>query len=292
MCAGAVVILAGVLLLLRGGPGHNSGSPGAGPGDVTPSSAPVPLLHAKPTWSDGFESGDFSGWSWWGQGVPNWGHVAVVDPAAERIPPASGGHVARFETTREDVSRGIDDAKIFRIFGAGSGPARKPPKDVSGTYRVIYYFPKTYRVPNKTYVNAFQFKEKWHQGGGIEGSRPLWWINLGNAAEWRHKGGPAPKRADAPVAFINREDNDWKRSPRVRAVPLGRWVEFRAEVVQGKRIDFYVDGHLLETARASEYPVSPFRGRRSIQWEFGVGNYSGGANGPMYADDGAFVPRR
>lgn len=242
------------------------------------------------TWSDGFESGDFRGWSWWGQGQESiWGHIAVVDPAAQGVPAAERSRIGRFETTQADIDAGRNHAKLYKAFSTGTGASVRPPSNVSGTYRVRLYVPRTYRVPGETWVNVLQFKEKYRRPEGAW-SDPLWWIQFGNGAFWHARGGPAVSHPDAPVAFMNRWQNPWSRKPKLMAVPLDRWFELRAELRQGERIDFYLDGRPLDTALASEYPVSPFHGSASIEWIFGVGNYSTAANGPLYADDASYTP--
>jgi hypothetical protein len=245
------------------------------------------------------ESGDWRNWSWWNQGQPwlmSQVQLTNVLASAEGITAHGGSRVARFEVRPEDAAAGRIHAKLFKTFsnGESSYATRRSPADVSGTYRVKYFFPTTYRVPANTQVNAFQFKEKYLVGTRTawtsDPQDPLWWIQLGDS-DWAKKmGGPQGSRPDAPVAFINNWTNPWKRKIGWRVLPLGRWVEFRADIVQGERIDFYIDGQLLDTGYQSEYPVSPFHAT-SVDWTFGIGNYSGAANGPMYADDASFTPR-
>ncbi|MBX5468679.1 MAG: hypothetical protein IRZ21_02135 [Thermoleophilaceae bacterium] len=208
----------------------------------------------------------------------------MIDPTTQGVPYRTGKRVARFETTPDDIAHQRWHAKLFKAFTDGKG---HPPADVSGVYRVWYYLPTTYRVPNGTSVNALQFKDDYRKSDGSKQSDPLWWINFGNAGYWSSRGGPRGLRSDYPVAYINNWGGTHWNSVKFMAVPLGRWVEFRAEVHQNDRIDFYIDGKLLDTARASEYPVRPFHSS-SIDYTFGIGNYSSGANGPLYADDASY----
>lgn len=248
------------------------------------------------TWSDSFASGDFSGWSWWGQGDPTYAHRSVIDPTTEGVPRLGSAHVARFETTPADVAAGHPHAKIFKSFGTELGtPQSRPPTDVSGTYSAWYYLPATYKVSPRTWVNVFQFKEKYRVPGADDTSDPLWWVQFTDAgwaqrtaAAWQENL-PGASRPDAPVAMLNRQGNDWKEKRRFLSVPLARWFEITAVVHQGDRIDFFLDGQSLDTAHASEYPVSPFHGAAGTEWMWGVGNYSTAANGPLYLDNASFT---
>jgi hypothetical protein len=225
------------------------------------------------SWRSGFEGGDFREWTWWGQGQEHiWGHISIVDPAAYRVARLQGRLAARFETTRADVRAGRYHAKLYRGFSID----RRSPADVSGTYRAFFYLPRNYRVPRRTWVNLFQFKEDYWRGE--------WWVGAIAARDARRRS----RRPLHPAIGIS----SWGggRRTKYRLMPLGRWVEIRAEVCQGDRIEFYVDGELLDTALARQYPVNPFR-ERSERWTFGVGNYSTGANGPLLVDDVSYRPR-
>jgi beta-glucanase (GH16 family) len=159
---------------------------------------------------------------------------------------------------------------------------------VSGVYSSWYYLPENYSVPGDSWVNIFQFKEQYRTPAGGH-SDPLWWVQLGGAA-WAssmsqaYGEGAIGGRPDAPVAFIDYWYNNWRETRKFVPVPLGRWFELKAVLRQNDRIDFFIDGKPLDTAKASTYPVSPFHGDQSMEWIFGVGNYSTAANGPLYAD--------
>ena len=202
--------------------------------------------------------------------------------------------MARFQTTRRYIRRGRYHAKIFKgFFVEDPVNGRHPPPDVSGSYRVWFYFPRRYRVPRGTWVNVLQFKEKYRFGEG-ERSDPFWWIEVRDARWMRQRPrrrwhGRPPRRASAPVAFVNhpRASNN-VRTVHGKPIPLGRWVEFRADVHQNDRIDFSIDGELFDTGRASDSPVGPVRGSGSLEWILGIGNYSTGVNGPLYADEASY----
>lgn len=249
-------------------------------GSVTAACA-KPLVATRSVWSSDFSRHNFTGWSWWGQGQASiWGHVAVVRPSSVGIPHLLGHYVARFETTRSDLEHGRTNAKIYKAFYVkGPGGSASPP-DVSGTYHAWFYVQRDFRVPYGTAINIFQFKEQY-----AGHSDPLWWVQLSTAswAEHRHASWrtPRPKRADAPVMSLNHWNNPWTRHEVYAAVPLGRWFEISADLYQGKKIDFYLDGRPLDTASAREYPVSPFHSD-SQAWTFGVGEYGDALAGPLY----------
>lgn len=252
-------------------------------------------LAGMSNWSDSFESGNFSaGDWWWGQDDPSYAHRSVVSAAAADIPTLSGSDVARFETTPDDIAAGRNHAKVYKAFGTRLGtPDSSSPSNVSGTYSAWYYLPQTYKVPTDTWVNIFQFKEKYRTAAGNT-SDPSWWIQLKDMP-WAQSqasvyGTPVPQgsRPDQPVAFVNRWDNDWKTKRNFVALPLGRWFEIKAVVRQGHSIDFFIDGKLLQTVSSTEYPVGPQKGSASMEWIWGMGNYSTGPNGPLYVDQAAY----
>ena len=248
---------------------------------VTPASPRV-------VWSSDFSRGNFTGWSWWGQGQASiWGHIAVVRPQTVDVPKLSGRNIARFQTTRADLAHGRTNAKLYKLFDVKRPHGVRPPANVSGTYSASYYLPHTFRVPKRNeWVNLFQFKEQYTLPGGGSHSDPLWWVQLGQAswaetypgATWL---GAKPTSPAAPVMFLNHWNNRWTRHVVFAAVPLGRWFKISAAVHQGSRIDFNLDGHRFDTATAREYPVSPFHST-SQAWIFGVGDYGTAPAGPLY----------
>ena len=240
-------------------------------------------------WSADFSTGDFSQWSWWGQDDPTYGHISVVDPATYGIPrpPLDGERrVGRMLVTKRDAKLGRVNAKLYK----GWSRHGRPPADVSGTYSAWYFLRRRYAVPLGTDANIFQFKEK--HGGQ---SDPLWWVQL-STASWaeRMRGsrwlGKRPRRADQPVAVLNHADNRWRRRSTFMPVPLGRWFQIRADVRQGDRIDFTIDGRRFDTARQREYPISPFRAD-SQEWIFGIGNYTAAPNTVVYVGRASYVRR-
>lgn len=255
--------------------------------------------------ADSFESGNFDAGGWYyGQDESDYGHVAVVDPANESppVPRYDGTKVARFEVTPADLAAGRYHAKIYKMFGSDIGNAdARPPEDVSGTYSAWYFLPAAYSVPSGTWVNIFQFKEQYATSSSPTGtSDPLWWLQLADCtfgqgqAPYYNTPPPQCNRSDQPVVFMAHWGGGWNGDPATRrtfaTVPLGRWFQVKAVLHQSDRIDFYVDGNLLSTALASEYPVSPSHGSDSRWWIWGVGNYSTGINGPLYIDQASYTP--
>src|SRR3954452_25506132 len=116
-----------------------------------------------------------------------------------------------------------------------------------------------------------QFKERYWDGSqsGYQ-SDQAWWLVLyngdGRATPYAHvnycNGGNACTAGESVV------------------FPRGRWVEVRAEVYEGDRIEWFLDGRRIAVGADSTYPVGPSPGARSLAWDFGVGNYAGSGVGP------------
>ncbi len=247
----------------------------------------------KVTWGSNFERGNFSEWDWWGQGDWTYTGLSVIDPADRGLPGLSG-RAARFEVTDPDVDAERLNSKLYKFFHTGTGDrVNWGPPDVSGTYRAWYYLPTEYSVRSGGWTTPFQFKDQYWstERGGSEQSDPVWYLAFENASDH----GVPGSRPDAPVAIV-RHWEDWTRGypdsvypgPRV-LVPLGRWFEIRADVYQGDRVEFYMDGKLVNVGRHNDFPVGN-RHPLSFTWVFGVGNYT---NSPSWAlVDQAAVTRR
>jgi hypothetical protein len=245
-------------------------------------------------WSSSFSTGDFTEWSWWGQGqADRWGHIAVENPIVAGVPSRTDGYVASFEVTADDRANGRFDAKLYESFSTtDSRGVEHPPADVSGAYSAWYYIPPDYSVPSGGSANIFQFKQKYADASDPSGQRSdgLWWVQLENASTWVLNSGPdwwvgdLPSSANQPVAWVN---SACGRSPHLpltfEALPVGRWFEIRAEVHHGDRIDFFIDGRPFETVHASYCPVNPTHAD-SRDFTFGVGNYTASASGKVYID--------
>ncbi len=254
-------------------------------------SSPTPGAVGANSWSSDFSTGDFSQWTWWGQGQANiWGDISVVNPGSVGVPALdpSDPHIAQMTVTASGPADGQVNAKLYKMFGStDNSGVEHPPSDVSGTYSAWYYIPSSYQMSSSdTWANIFQFKEQYAQADGSSHSDPLWWIQLSSGAWAASMGGARwigakPTSSEQPVAVLNRWNNDWKRQVVLDTVPLNRWFEIVAVVHQNDRIDFSIDGQPFDTAQASEYPVSPFHSS-SQEWIFGVGNYSTAPNTTLY----------
>jgi hypothetical protein len=247
-------------------------------------------------WSSDFSSGNFHQWSWWGQGQQSiWGKIGVVKAKHVGVPELDGhNNVAQMTVTPTGPSVGKINAKLYKGFGYRRDGVEHEPPDVSGTYSAWYYIPSTYKIRgNNEWSNIFQFKEQYALGGGASQSDALWWVQLASAG-WARKMrgakwiGRRPHSRNQPVAFLNFWCNPWKRRLVLEAVPLNRWFEISAVLTQGKRISFSIDGKHFDTARASQYHVSPFHSTGE-EWIFGVGNYATAPDTTLYVGEASYT---
>jgi hypothetical protein len=238
-----------------------------------------------PPFESSFEAGTWQEWNGYGAKTQPemYPPASIVDPLEEGVPRIHGNRVARLEVRPEDALADRTHAKLIRSWAV---------EEVSGSYRAWYYLPRDYTLRGRTWVNVLQFKEPYRCAGYC--SDPSWWVVLVGA-----KRGDGIRRG-APVAEVERwaANGRPRRAERRMPFPTGRWVELRADVRQGERIDFYIDGRRFDTALQDEYPVGPMHGSRSLEWAFGVGSYTGtsgdplryAANGPLYVDAVSFTP--
>jgi len=248
-------------------------------------------------WSGaGFETGDFTEWSYVQGADPNQGgpgpqYVYVSTASAEGIPPHGGSWVAHFE--RPASAPAYPHAKVYKEWSVvgkedqfGRVQERLPNDgNPSGIYRAWHYYPIDYQATSE-WTNIFQFKEE----GIIRDALcqqpnwcqlPSWWISTAPAAHFGVGG-------NEPILFVSHLHLDYSNfHPKWLLVPLGRWFEIRADLYEGIRIDWYVDGQLLDQSYNSEYPVGRFYDE-SIGWVFGVGHYQG--IGKLWVDDASFTP--
>ena len=260
---------------------------------------------------------NFGGWSWWGQGQGGPPYSATTNPANDFYGEALGtdtpanlgipappnrqqyvGYLTVTSTSLSDMSlasakQGITSAKLYKYFQANG----KTPTDVSGTYRAWLYLPSSFAVPvdagntGNNEVNLFQFKEMYDNPSQV--SDPLWWVQLCSAswaktystAKWITA---APSNPTAPVAFLNRWGNNWKRPVAFYAIPLDEWFEITCTLTQGQQAVYAINGTTFDTAQESEYHVGPFHAS-SVAWIFGVGNYANIPN-TLYVGEAGFTP--
>lgn len=227
-----------------------------------------------------------------------WGHISVINPATDHIPPvdATSQTVAKMTVTAADAAAGKIHAKLYEGFGTYDRKGiEHVPADVSGTYSAWYYIPSSYQVPTGTWANIFQFKEEYDAGGstGVV-SDPLWWIQLSTGSWAKSFGGARwatakPTSANQPVASLSYWNSDWSTHPVVfYTIPLDRWFEIKAVIHQGSKADYYIDGKLFDTALASQYPVSPFHANGQ-EWTFGVGNYATAPDTTLYLGKASYT---
>jgi hypothetical protein len=249
-----------------------------------------PAAHALIYWQDSFESGDFTGWST-AQGIqPNVGpgpsYVYVTNQANAGIVPHNGNYFAHFE--RPASATCCPHAKIYQEWTTIPrtnqwGKPEAPIFDygnVSAVYSAWYYFPPGYQAV-RDWVNIFQFKEDGIMvKGGPAVQYPSWWMNVGPQSSFAN-GNPALETSN-PILFVNYWTNPYTNyHPVTMPVPLGRWFNISAALIQGDRIVWYVDGKLFDNSYNSTYPVGRFF-YNSNGWVFGVGHYAG--IGTVYID--------
>lgn len=239
--------------------------------------------YANVYWQDSFESGNFNGWSYaqgadQSQGGPGPQYVYVTTPAAAGIPPMVGKYIAHFE--RPATTSAYPHAKIYKEWTASSkkdqfGRSEDPVfncGDVSAIYSARFYFPTNY-TPVTDWVNIFQFKEEGFQtladfNAGKQRQDPSWWVNVGPPRSFGQPG-------TAPVMFINNWGNTYQNyKPKLVPVPLGRWFTLSANLYNGDRIEWYLDGKRFDTSYNSTYPVGRFYAK-SNTWIWGLGHYGG-----------------
>ncbi len=236
-------------------------------------------------WGDGFESGDFSHWSYVqgqdpSQGGPGPNSVYVTTYNAAGIPAREGSHIAHFE--RPASAANYPNAKIYKEWSAvGKLDQFRRVEDpifnngdVSGVYLAWYYFPSNYTC-SSDWVNIFQFKEEGYDKSGKPIQNPSWWLNVGPSGSFGGK-------TSQCVMFLNNWGNKYVNyHPKTLPVPLGRWFEVRVFLYQGNRIDWFVNSKLFDTSYNSTYPVGRYY-PKSNGWVFGVGHYGG--VGQIYVD--------
>jgi len=247
--------------------------------------------HATPYWSDSFESGNFTKWSYiqgadMAQGGPGAQYVYVTTGTAAGMRAETGKYVAHFE--RPTTAVNYPHAKIYKEwttigkldqFGRVEDPIFNG-GNISATYIAWYYFPANYTVP-ADWVDIFFFKEQGYDKTGLFSQNPSWWVNVSSAATWQLGG-------REPYMFINNWGNHYVNyKPRVMPVPRGQWFQIRADLYQGDHIDWYVNGKLFDTSYNATWPVGRFY-YNSNGWIFGVGHYGG--YGTVYVDNVSVAP--
>jgi hypothetical protein len=227
-----------------------------------------------------------------------WSFVQAEDPAQaypelNKVPMASdlditahsGCCVAKFEVTQAALSANRMHSKVFKEFqipGAsikrdqfGRSLEELPASGIDGTYRAWYYVPQDYKVVTSDWSNIFQFKLT--EENPFK-QNPQWWVNL--------VGGPNGQ----PYLHVENLGNGTFSDPNGRKpMPKGKWFEIRADLHEGNKIDWYLDGQYWETVTDGNGSIG--RGAATSTprtWVFGVGHYGG--VGRLYVDDVSFTP--
>jgi hypothetical protein len=240
-----------------------------------------------------------------GWDVPQWkemanGQTKAVDPASYGVPGldgGSGGRVLRASVNEAQRDSGAYAAYLYKVWAVaapetsfeneftGQPYERMTRGQEAGTYRAWYYLPESTRTTlqhnsddRHGWVNIFQFKHSSPDmnGPGRWDQNPQWWINIRNN-EPEHLSFEVSREGDPAWGERNGLD-------RLPEVPFGRWFELRADVRPGSRIDFYLDGKLFETGRASDGDIGLNPGDSS--WVFSPGYYLN--TGTAYIDDVTF----
>jgi hypothetical protein len=290
-----------------------------------------------PAWTASFEhppssgtdatNGCFSGefW-WWGQGQGNLypqPHMTEPVGGSGGVPtPLQGSRVGSFQVDAADVAAGRIHSKLYKDLPQGAG---------NGTSWTHVWFPATQSMgtgisPTPTIGFAMN-KHRYSMSSGNAGSswgifmRSLTWANTIPSSLRRWVGTPPTNPGD-PVLWLSAAETDiggpqqnmsgWTKPIRLMAMPRGRWVLFRWDIIQNQSVTFYVDGQLfdkgyhtaaLRDANANStfgwasfwYPVSPGTlpdQAPSVAMFHELGNYAFGGNvGIVYHDYTGFGPQ-
>lgn len=269
-----------------------------------------------PAWQSTFADG-FHDWSLstFDQG----GTAFVTTPEQAGLPPlprCAGSHVVQFSVDAQQMRTGHVHAKLYKGWDVGGlvrtdedgRPfARLNRGEEAGTYSTWFYIPRSYSMRGSGPIDLFQFKEDYvparRQASAEFSSDVQSDLSIFNAAtlrRWQLPGRPARSydfglRRDYPLLAVSLGDHPAVR-PRPghqRAAvpaPLGRWFNVTARLYPGRRVEYFVDGRLLDVWHADEYPVG-IRYRNAVGWTFGIGHY--GFNvGRLWGADASFTPLR
>jgi hypothetical protein len=223
-------------------------------------------------------------WSHYGQGEEQrYGFPVVASARQDGLPapPAGGDRTLRLaHAARNPASQ----RKLYKSFSAASFPSgREPfnqwggsPRDVSGRYIVYEYISsRQLHLTERGWINLAQLKEGYGTSDGRHTSDPSWWLVLYDRrgqlmldlAHWKEG------RISNPAVLDMRPY-------------LNKWLKIELRVIQGDRIEVYLNDVLVDIGRQAQYPVGRMHhvGERLVDdgakvtreegWIFGVGNYS------------------
>jgi hypothetical protein len=217
------------------------------------------------------------------QGVPSLNEVATASSLG--ITAHSGTDVGKFQTTQAALDAGRPHSKVFKEWQLpnstpvtdefGRALQSIPASGINGSYRAWYYIPSDYTFVGPEWTNIFQFKLS-EQSPFVQD--PQWWINIVGGA------------SNQPYLHVENWGNGTFTDPGgTKAAPKGRWFEIRADLYEGNKIDWYLDGQFWQTVYHTTHKIG--RGGATgtpRTWIFGVGHYGG--IGRIYTDDASFTP--
>lgn len=256
---------------------------------------PIEPVAYLPYWTADFEEGpstDITGYSDQSfvqaedASVATVANNAVVSSGSGGAPTAHGGSdMAKF-TTDSGTCAAKPHSKVFKEWKFPTGSAKTdnfgralqaaPASGIDGTYRAWFYFPTGYAYTSGCgWTNIFQFKAEQESPYAQD---PQWWVNVKD----RSGGG-------ANLHVENWSGGTYTDPGGEKQLITGRWFEIRADVFEGDRIDWFLDGAFWQTVPNSATTI----GRGSLTgtprtWIFGVGHYGG--IGTVYIDDQTMTP--
>jgi hypothetical protein len=252
--------------------------------------AVTPAAYWTADWEEGpcTDKSCYSDWSFVqaedsSQGVPSLNEVATA--ASLGIAAHSGTDVGKFQTTQAALDAGRPHSKVFKEWQLpnstpvtdefGRALQSIPSSGINGSYRAWYYIPSDYTYAGVEWTNIFQFKLS-EEGPFVQD--PQWWINIVGGS------------GNQPYLHVENWGNGTFTDPGgLKAAPKGRWFEIRADIYEGNKIEWYLDGQFWQTVNHSTHKIG--RGGATgtpRTWIFGVGHYGG--VGRLYTDDASFTP--
>jgi hypothetical protein len=254
----------------------------------------VTAAPGTPYWSADWEEGPcttiscYSDWSFVqaessAEALPELNEVALASNLG--ISAHGGTDVGKFQTTQAALDAGRPHSKVFKEWQI-PGTATKndafgrplqaiPASGINGSYRAWFYIPSDYTFVPPEWVNIFQFKLTEQDPFKQD---PQWWINIVGGS------------GNAPYLHVENWGNGSFTDPGgLKPAPKGRWFEIRADLYEGNKIDWYLDGQFWQTVSNTTYKIGRGGATGTPQsWVFGVGHYGG--VGRIFTDDASFTP--
>lgn len=227
-------------------------------------------------------------------------------------PPNGSANVARFELTAAQIAAGKVHSKLYKGWDANNArrsddAGRRLDRVVdrgSGSYSAWYYLPADYRMNDRGPVNIFQFKEDYSDDAGasfagfgsdMQSALSIWSTEgvKGRAGVYNRSAYDFGVAATHPILAVDLWHQPAVKprrghQPAAVPAPLGRWFNVTAKIYAGDRVEYHVDGRLLDTWYNDEYPVG-VRYAKAMGWTFGVGHYGGNA-GKLWVANVRYTP--